>query len=86
MGRPKGSKSVDTQTVSVATIPGDMTVVRSEGPDLILTVRRLRIGSFTGLWELARVMPDGTVKIITDANTKQIVINLARNEILKCGQ
>ena len=55
-------------------------------PDLVLTVRRLRVGSFTGLWELGRVMPDGSIKIITDANTKQLIINLARNEILKCGQ
>jgi hypothetical protein len=55
-------------------------------PDLVLTVRRIHVGSFSGLWELARVEPDGSIKVITDANTKAIVISLARNEILKCGQ
>lgn len=55
-------------------------------PDLTLTVRRLRIGSFTGLWELCRINPDGSKTVVTDANTKSIMINLARNEILKCRQ
>lgn len=56
-------------------------------PDLVLTFRRLRVGSFTGLWEICKVMPDGTLKVLPggDANTKQIIMNLARNEIAKCG-
>jgi hypothetical protein len=55
-------------------------------PDLVLMVRRLRVGSFTGLWELSKMRSDGSIEVITDANTKQLMINLARNEILKCGQ
>lgn len=53
--------------------------------DLVLTVRRLRVGSFSGLWELGKVMPDGTIKILTDANTKSIVCSLAQKEIIKAG-
>lgn len=55
-------------------------------PDLVLTVRRIHAGSFSGLWELCRVEPDGSLKVITDANTKLIVCNMARNEILRCAQ
>lgn len=58
----------------------------TNAPDLMLTIRRLRVGSFTGLWELCRINPDGSRTVVSDANTKQIIINLARNEILKCGQ
>lgn len=77
MGRPKGSKNLETK-------PPETRI--DTQPDLVLTVRRLHVGSFTGLWELGRVLPDGSIKIITDANTKAIVINLARNEIMRCGQ
>lgn len=55
-------------------------------PELVLTIRRLKVGSFTGLWELCRLEPDGSLKVISDANTKAIIVNLARNEILRCGQ
>lgn len=66
-----------------ATTEKELPVVRVDNePDLVLTIRRLHVGSFAGLWELGRVMPDGSIKVLTDANTKSIVINMARNEIL----
>lgn len=58
----------------------------TDAPDLVLTVRRLHVGSFTGLWELCRINSDGSKTVVTDANTKSIVMSLARNEIMKCGQ
>lgn len=51
---------------------------------LILGVRRLKTGSFAGLWELTELNADGSVKrVLTDANTRSIVINLAGREIGK---
>lgn len=58
----------------------------NNSPDLVLTVRRLHVGSFAGLWELGRVESNGSVTIISDANTKALIMNMARNEIMKCGQ
>ena len=84
MGRPKGSKN--RQDGATAVVEATADAQTGFQPDLVLTIRRLRIGSFTGLWELAKVNPDGTIKVISDANTKQIIVNLARNEILRCGQ
>lgn len=51
---------------------------------LILGLRRIKEGSFAGLWELTELDDSGTVKrVITDANTRGIVINLAAREIGK---
>ena len=75
---------------TVATLdpkPHTDTVSGSElAPDLVLTVRQIHVGSFHGLWELCRMEPDGTKVVISDANTKAMIINLARNEIVKCRQ
>lgn len=86
MGRPKGSRNLATKAPESNSDPLAVDPNGSTQPDLVLTVRRLRVGSFTGLWELAKVVSDGSIKVISDANTKQIICNLARNEILRCGQ
>lgn len=90
MGRPKGSKNAKAATGNGSTAvlerPPQRTIEIEEQPDLVLTIRRIKVGSFQGLWELARVNADGTIKVISDANTKSLIISLARNEILRCGQ
>lgn len=50
--------------------------------NLILGVRRIKTGSFKGLWELTELSGDCSVKrVITDANVKASVINLAARAI-----
>lgn len=71
------------QDVPTATLEAPQQPVTAPVHDLVLTIRRIHVGSFSGLWELGRVNADGTIKIVTDANTKAMVINMARNEILK---
>lgn len=92
MGRPKGSKNkaeisdlTDKEKVDIVFPPQQVLTPLKEQPDLVLTVRRIQAGSFAGLWELSKVLPDGTMQVLTDANTKGIVANLAYNEIAKCG-
>lgn len=49
---------------------------------LILGLRRIKEGSFKGLWELTQLDMNGSVvKVLTDANTKASVINLAARAI-----
>ncbi len=79
-GRPKGSKNATREQQ----LPPLSVAVDSQ-PDLVLTVRRIQAGSFSGLWELRKVLPDGSTEVLTDANTKGIVANLAYNEVAKCG-
>lgn len=46
--------------------------------NLILGLRRLKEGSFAGLWELTELNADGSVKrVISDANTRGILVSLA---------
>lgn len=52
-------------------------------PDLILTVRRIHVGSFAGLWELCRIEKDGHVTVVSDANDKMTTMNLAKVQIGK---
>lgn len=86
MGRPKGSKNIPREKIPPVELARSCVLITGiEKPDLVLTVRRIRIGSFQGLWELCKIMPDGSAKVLTDANTKGIVANLAYNEISKCG-
>lgn len=77
---------LDVAVGDVGVAVADPVVVVDAQPDLVLTIRRLRIGSFTGLWELCRINPDGSKMVVSDANTKSLIVSLARNEILKCGQ
>lgn len=95
MGRPKGSKNklseFDLKVIDNVVINHPNLVPRvgfvsiDSQPDLVLTLRRITVGSFAGLWELRKINSDGTTKVLTDANTKLIAANLARNEIVKCG-
>lgn len=49
---------------------------------LILGVRRIKDGAFKGLWELTELSGDCSVKkVISDANTKASIINLAARAI-----
>jgi hypothetical protein len=80
-----GNFLTDQQKVDLVFPPQKALVFHGDVPDLVLTVRRITAGSFAGLWELCKVNPDGTIKVLTDANTKMIVANLARNEVAKCG-
>lgn len=51
---------------------------------LVLGLRRHKEGPFAGLWELTELDENGSVKrVITDANTRSIIINLAAREIGK---
>lgn len=52
--------------------------------NLILGLRRIKEGNFKGLWELTQLDAQGSVlRVITDANAKATVINLAAREIGK---
>lgn len=49
---------------------------------LILGLRRIKEGSFAGLWELTELDANGSVKrVISDANTRGILVSLAAREI-----
>lgn len=49
---------------------------------LILGVRRIKEGPFAGLWELTELNGDVSVKrVITDANTRGLVVSLAARAI-----
>lgn len=51
---------------------------------LILGFRRIREGSFAGLWELTELSGDVSVKrVVMDASTRASAIALATREILK---
>lgn len=82
MRKPKGV-SIRLDEIAPSNEPFTTVI---EKPDLMLTVRRLHVGSFSGLWELCRINSDGSKTVVTDANTKSIIMSLARNEIMKCGQ
>lgn len=49
---------------------------------LILGIRRIKEGPFKGLWELTELNGSGSVeRVISDANTKASIINLAARAI-----
>lgn len=91
MGRPMGSKNKTAvlerpiekpvQTVIEVAKPA---ILNPADYSLVLTIKRHREGPFANLWELAKIEKDGTKKIITDANLKQFVVNMARNEMVDC--
>ncbi len=52
--------------------------------DGVFAIRNLRKGQFKGLWELAKLNQDGSVKmILTDANSRGMIITMITREILK---
>lgn len=90
MGWPKGRKrkvavaTVDEETITagsngVATLTNPQPRPSASGYDLVLGIRRIRGGPFTGLWELSELSVDEdkqvrAVRIMTDANIKPILI------------
>lgn len=54
---------------------------------LILGLRRHKEGPFAGLWELTELDNDrgelSVKRVITDANTRSLIVNLAAREIGK---
>jgi hypothetical protein len=94
MGRPKGSKNksgYETETVgtnSTATLELPAPT-QSSGYDLVLGIRRIRGGPFTGLWELSELSVDAdkqvrAVRIMTDANIKPILIAQIGAALSRC--
>lgn len=86
---PSKPKAADVDPIEVPKAAEKEAVVLA-GPApaeyaLILGVRRIKTGSFAGLWELTELDDKHSVKrVLTDANTRSIVINLAAREIGKC--
>lgn len=85
-GRPA---KVQTESFSTAdftstqTVSAPMSVVSY---DLLLGIRRIRYGNFSGLWELNQLNPaTGAVdKVLTDANIKTILLAQIGRALSKC--
>lgn len=82
---------LDEQTVTVganSTAILDVPPLQSSGFDLVLGIRRIRHGNFSGLWELSELaVEDGQVKsvrIMTDANIKPILIAQIGKALSRC--
>lgn len=94
MGWPRGKKrkSVETETRGsngVATLePQQPAASQPSHFDLVLGVRRIRSGAFTGLWELSELSVENNIvrpiKILTDANVKPILIAQIGRALAKC--
>ena len=53
--------------------------------DIILTLEHLLTGPFAGLYQLGRLMSNGELKVITDANSKAQCLQMAIHEIQRAG-
>lgn len=90
MGWPKGKKRkvVTTSDSSVQTLESTQRGSTSVGYDLVLGIRRIRAGNFSGLWELSELSVEGeicrAVRIMTDANIKPIVIAQIGKRLNQC--
>lgn len=100
MGWPKGKKrkvaveapieSTETvSTSSVATLEStEGTPVQPSRFDLVLGIRRIRGGNFSGLWELSELVEESgilkSVRVMTDANIKPIVIAQIGRRLNEC--
>jgi hypothetical protein len=52
--------------------------------DMILGIRRLKDGAFSGLFEVVELNHDGSVKrVVTDANSKGVALDLLCNAAYK---
>lgn len=81
MGWPKGvpRKAIVAENLSPVKLQEDRTHY-----DAILAVRSLRSGPFKGLWELVELDSSGKrVKVLTDANSRQMIINLMTKKVLR---
>lgn len=90
-GRPRKVESlcetVTSGSSSTATL--EAAPLQSVGFDLVLGIRRLRGGNFSGLWELSELSVDAdqqvcAVKILTDANIKPIVLAKVGRRLNEC--
>lgn len=87
MSRPLGSKNKTTvieQTEGKVERPYVAITPQPTRYDSILAIRNLRNGPFKGLWELVKLNSDMSVeKVLTDANSRGMVITMMNREILK---
>lgn len=81
MARPKGSKAVKAAATQA---PGPIAQAsQDQAFDLIVGIKVIRDGPFHGLWQLYR-LEQGTMPIpVGAATSKALVINMARNEIMR---
>ncbi len=93
MGRPKGSRnrktSLDAPTITLQELEDDPIQVIDARPfDLVLGIRHIRSGNFSGLWELTQLAVDPvqsvTIKVLTDANVKPIVMAQIGRVLAQC--
>lgn len=98
MSRPAGSKNKPKEAAAVifkdgkgeeVKVDANVKIPETDGImglhyDAILGIRVLRNGNFKGLWELVLLDDNGNRrKVVTDANSRQMVIGLAVREIRK---
>lgn len=82
-GRGRPRKEVAVEEISDR-LPGSSPEALSKY-GVILCVRHILDGQFHGLWELTQVDPKtGDSKIITDGTSKDMMMNMARNLIVRC--
>ncbi len=84
MAWPKGKKRKAVQNGTSESVGSNSTAtLETAAPlqqgrfDLVLGVRRIRSGNFSGLWELCELSSDphyGIRRVMTDANVKQILL------------
>jgi len=51
--------------------------------DALFGIRVLRNGPFKGLWELVQLDNEGKRNVLTDANSRGMVVNLVNRQIMK---
>lgn len=80
--RPKGyfSETTSTSATIAPTVP--IVTPYTLKTKLILRMDKIMDGSFAGLYQLVSIGPDGSEKILTDANTVQYLIVLAHKAIM----
>lgn len=97
MGWPKGKKRKvaveapieSTETVSTSSVATlESSPVQPSRFDLVLGIRRIRGGNFSGLWELSELVEESgilkSVRVMTDANIKPIVIAQIGRRLNEC--
>lgn len=81
--RPKNYFSEPTSTSAAIAPSVTMTAPYTLKTKLILRMDKIMDGSFAGLYQLVSIGPDGSEKILTDANTIQYLIVLAHQAFMK---
>lgn len=94
MGRPIGSKNKPSKEeqkfLEIANGPRLEVVDQRLKPreeaihyDAIFGIRAFREGRWKGLWELVKISNEGKRTVITDANSRGMMINLINRELTK---